>query len=250
MAKITINPITSGNNLETAINLRLQQIEDSFNDDVLWRANFVGEANQMEVDLDMNENDILNLLELTLGEVSVKADIQTNQTDIEELKTAVNMLWPRGEASPFDVDFGVRWGDIGGNIVDQADLHSWLTGHDTDIAANTSGISTNAAAIAAETAARTAADALKVDLAGDTMDSGADLTFAGGGEVLGLPATPSATGAASKEYVDLHVEKGGDTMTGQLKGITPVADEDLARKDYVDTTAVDNAIAFAIALGG
>jgi len=37
---------------------------------------------------------------------------------------------------------------------------------------------------------------------GDTMDSAANITFAGGGEVLGLPASPSATGAASKEYVD------------------------------------------------
>lgn len=30
------------------------------------------------------------------------------------------------------------------------------------------------------------------------------------------------------------VSKAGDTMTGQLKGITPVAAEDLTRKDYVD----------------
>ena len=41
----------------------------------------------------------------------------------------------------------------------------------------------------------------KVKTTGDTMASNADLTFQGGGEVLGLPATPSATGAASKEYV-------------------------------------------------
>lgn len=60
----------------------------------------------------------------------------------------------------------------------------------------------------------------KANLAGDTMDSGADLTFSGGGEVLGLPATPSATGASSKEYTDsqdaLKVAKAGDTMTGAL----------------------------------
>ena len=44
---------------------------------------------------------------------------------------------------------------------------------------------------------------LKVNKAGDTMDSAANLTFQGGGEVIGLPATPSAaTAATSKAYVD------------------------------------------------
>jgi hypothetical protein len=42
-----------------------------------------------------------------------------------------------------------------------------------------------------------------VNVAGDTMATGANLTFVGGGEVLGLPATPSGdTAAASKLYVD------------------------------------------------
>jgi len=34
--------------------------------------------------------------------------------------------------------------------------------------------------------------------------------------------------------VSSFVQRTGDTMTGHLKGITPVSDEDLARKDYVD----------------
>lgn len=43
----------------------------------------------------------------------------------------------------------------------------------------------------------------KVAKSGSTMDSAANISFAGGGEVLGLPATPSAAGAAaSKAYVD------------------------------------------------
>jgi hypothetical protein len=45
-------------------------------------------------------------------------------------------------------------------------------------------------------------DATYVNVAGDTMDLNANITF-NGGEVLGLPATPSAAGAAaSKAYVD------------------------------------------------
>lgn len=46
-------------------------------------------------------------------------------------------------------------------------------------------------------------DSVYVNLSGDTMNSGANLTFVGGGEVLGLPQTPSGdTAAASKYYVD------------------------------------------------
>ena len=37
-----------------------------------------------------------------------------------------------------------------------------------------------------------------------------------------------------KDYVDGKVDKTGDTMTGQLSGITPIADAHLTRKDYVD----------------
>lgn len=46
-------------------------------------------------------------------------------------------------------------------------------------------------------------DSTYVNVAGDTMSSAANLTFSGGGEVLGLPTTPSnATAAVSKAYVD------------------------------------------------
>jgi hypothetical protein len=49
----------------------------------------------------------------------------------------------------------------------------------------------------------TLVDGTYVNISGDTMLTGANLTFVGGGEVLGLPATPSGdTAAASKYYVD------------------------------------------------
>lgn len=54
-------------------------------------------------------------------------------------------------------------------------------------------------------------DSVYVNVSGDTMTSGANLTFAGGGEVLGLPATPSnGTAATSRAYVD-----------GLVQGLTP-----------------------------
>lgn len=49
----------------------------------------------------------------------------------------------------------------------------------------------------------TLVDGTYVNVSGDTMSSAANLTFVGGGEVLGLPATPSGdTAATSKAYVD------------------------------------------------
>jgi hypothetical protein len=53
----------------------------------------------------------------------------------------------------------------------------------------------------------TLVDATYVNVAGDSMTSAANLTFSGGGEVLGLPATPTTAGsAASKAYVDSMVQ--------------------------------------------
>lgn len=53
---------------------------------------------------------------------------------------------------------------------------------------------------------------------GDTMDPGANLVFQAGGEVLGLPTTPSSSDAAvSKYYADTtFVDAAGDTMSGNL----------------------------------
>jgi hypothetical protein len=57
---------------------------------------------------------------------------------------------------------------------------------------------------------------------GDSMDSAANLTFSGGGEVLGLPAIPSgATAAVSKAYVD-SISQGLDPKAS-VKVATTVA---------------------------
>lgn len=61
-----------------------------------------------------------------------------------------------------------------------------------------------------------------VNKAGDSMSSAANLTFSGGGEVLGLPASPSgATAATSKAYVD-SIAQGLDPK-GSVRAATTVA---------------------------
>lgn len=60
MAKIEIDPIIGDYSSATAVNLRFQQIEDTLNDNVLWRDGFTGEVNAMNKHLDMNGFLILN----------------------------------------------------------------------------------------------------------------------------------------------------------------------------------------------
>lgn len=54
----------------------------------------------------------------------------------------------------------------------------------------------------------------KISRVGDSMDSLANLTFFGGGEVLGLPVTPSqASAATSAAYVDAHIADADPHLT-------------------------------------
>lgn len=59
MSKITLNPVTNGQNISN-INSNFAAIAEALNDAVLYRANPTGEPNQMENSLDMNGFDILN----------------------------------------------------------------------------------------------------------------------------------------------------------------------------------------------
>lgn len=69
----------------------------------------------------------------------------------------------------------------------------------------------------------TLVDGTYVNVSGDTMASAANLTFVGGGEVLGLPVTPSGdTAAVSKAYVDAIAA--GLSWKQAVKAATTVAD--------------------------
>ncbi len=151
MAKIEINPVQSGNGLELAINDRLQLIEDTFNDNVLWRDGFTSEENSMHVDLDMNQHVILNAADIQLLglEGGIVASIQQNADDIAT--NAANISTNEGN----------------------------ITANTNQIVINTTNIGTNTAAIAAEEAARIAADALKFDKVGGPISGPTELSYAG-----------------------------------------------------------------------
>lgn len=110
---------------------------------------------------------------------------------------------------------------------------------------------------------------------GGALTSGANITFSGGGQVLGLPDTPVGNNAAtSKLYVDTialnalaaanaaYVYKSGDVMTGTLTMSnnghiylpTPsggfVTTSEVVNKDYVDTAVGGGGVGVFVRLIG
>jgi hypothetical protein len=84
MAKITIPNILGMFLSVTGINNRLTQVEEEFNDKVLYRNNPGSEPNQMDNDLDMNSNDILNVKSITfIGGNSLVQNIESGSPNIE-----------------------------------------------------------------------------------------------------------------------------------------------------------------------
>jgi len=71
MAKVTISDITAGYASASALNASFNEIEDQFNNNVLYRNNPSGEPNQMENNLDMNDYNILNVGSIDVDSVTV-----------------------------------------------------------------------------------------------------------------------------------------------------------------------------------
>ena len=72
MAKINLPNIGSGFGTTTLLNDAFSSIETEFQDKVLYRDNPTGEPNQMEQDLDMNDNSINNVDEITATTVTAQ----------------------------------------------------------------------------------------------------------------------------------------------------------------------------------
>ena len=93
-----------------------------------------------------------------------------------------------------------------GNVSDTIDS-TYITDVTDPLYATPSDVDTAISTTVDATYITTLVDATYVNVSGDSMSSGANLTFSGGGEVLGLPNTPSASNAAtSKYYVDSMIQ--------------------------------------------
>ena len=84
------------------------------------------------------------------------------------------------------------------------------------------------------------------DIAGFSTDAevALKLNLTGGtvtGQISGITPTSDAN-LARKDYVDLKLPLAGGVLTGAVAGITPTADAHLTRKDYVDDGDVYNSV--------
>lgn len=110
MAKITVSDISSGYASTTALNASFNQIEDEFNNKVLYRDNPSGEPNQMLNDLDMNNYDILNAGGLSATSLTVNGvDYLAAMNTIYNNYTSITQSVTVSTASPSGGSDGDIW---------------------------------------------------------------------------------------------------------------------------------------------
>lgn len=79
MDKIVLNDVVSGANV-SVINSNFQKLEDTLNNDVLFRNNPVGEPNSMNNDLDMNSHDVYNCGNISGKSLTIDGrDVELNE---------------------------------------------------------------------------------------------------------------------------------------------------------------------------
>ena len=88
MAKITLPTIASGYASITQLNSAFDSIEQEFNNKVLYRDNPTGEANQMEVSIDMNNNSITNVDGISTETITVDGIDLTAQITASQASSA------------------------------------------------------------------------------------------------------------------------------------------------------------------
>ena len=129
------------------------------------------------------------------GDLIVEGSQSISNTTTMTVEDPILDLNFTGSTALTSTDSGIRVGRSGGTNAQLVFDHSetrWAID-------NAAGSNIN---IVGESTTDTLTNKTITSLASSTMGSNADLTFSGGGEVLGLPSTPSADNAAtSKTYV-------------------------------------------------
>ena len=93
MAKVSINNVSSGFHSKDILNTNFDTLAAELNDKVLYRVNPTGEANQMENDIDLNNNDLLNAGlvsadDIEVGGVSLTTAISSVGSSVTAAQTA------------------------------------------------------------------------------------------------------------------------------------------------------------------
>ena len=110
MAKVTFSDITSGYASVSALNATFNEIEDEFQNKVLYRDNPTGEPNSMANDLDMNSNDILNAGTLNATSLTVNgSDYLASMNTVYDNYTSITQSVTISTASPSGGSDGDIW---------------------------------------------------------------------------------------------------------------------------------------------
>lgn len=115
MSKIELPTITSGYNL-SAINNNFQKIEDTLNNEVLYRKGYLGEPNEMQTNLDMNGNKILNVVTGTSP-----SDLATRGYVDEEI--AEERVYVDQQLDLVNSELGTKYDKTGGPVFGDINLN-------------------------------------------------------------------------------------------------------------------------------
>lgn len=87
MSKVALDRVTSSFGFQAAFNTILQQIENEFSENVLYRKNPLGEPNSMSVDIDMGSHDLLNVGMVSATDFRINGETLTQslQDTLEEV---------------------------------------------------------------------------------------------------------------------------------------------------------------------
>lgn len=87
MSKVALDRVTSSFGFQAAFNNILQQIENEFSENVLYRKNPLGEPNSMSVDIDMGSHDLLNVGMVSATDFRINGETLTQslQDTLEEV---------------------------------------------------------------------------------------------------------------------------------------------------------------------
>lgn len=110
MAKFLLDDITAGYASNTALNVSFDNIENEFNNKVLYRDNPSGEPNEMNNDLDMNSNDLLNVGNVAVTSITVNGvDYLTSMNTVYNNYQSITQSVTISTASPSGGSDGDIW---------------------------------------------------------------------------------------------------------------------------------------------
>jgi hypothetical protein len=204
MAKITLPTIASGYASITQLNSAFDSIEQEFNNKVLYRDNPTGEANQMEVSIDMNNNSITNVDGISTETITVDGIDLTAQITASQASSAAAAASATAAANSASSASGsASTATTGASTATTQASNASTSASAASTSASNAATSASAAATSATNAANSATAAQTAETNAETAETNAAAseaqvaTDAASAATSASQASTSATNAAS-----------------------------------------------------